>query len=79
MKTRGLLTVIIVLQGLILLGQWTGGAGWIDRAEAQIPDAGAQRLAMLQELRNLNGKLDEISSLLSSGQLQVRVPAADSK
>ena len=37
MKTNKLLATIVVLQGLILIGQWTGGVS-IPSAQAQVPD-----------------------------------------
>lgn len=72
------LGVIVVLQGLVLLGQWTGGPR-ISSAEAQVPDPGAQRLAMVDELKKSNDKLDKIISLLESGKLQVSATLPDEK
>lgn len=72
------LGVVVGLQGLILLGQWTGGPR-ISTAEAQIVDPGAQRIAMIDELKKTNDKLDRIVNLLESGKLQVASPATDDK
>ena len=78
MNTARILVVIVVLQGLILMGQWTG-SGPLTPAQAQVPDAGAQRIQMIEELRRLNGKMDVLVEKLESGKLQVRVEAAAEK
>ncbi len=75
MNTTRLLVVIVVLQGLILLGQWTG-QGPVTPAHAQIPDAGAQRREIVSELRTMNGKMDKLIGLLESGKVQVALPEA---
>jgi hypothetical protein len=77
MKTTKLLTVIVILQGLILMGQWLGTPSVLSPAQAQVPDAGAQRMQMVRELEALNAKTDKMLSLLDSGKLQVQV--VDSK
>ena len=77
MKTTKLLTVIVILQGLILLGQWLGAPSVLSPAQAQVPDAGAQRMQIVRELEALNAKTDKMLSLLDSGKLQVQV--VDSK
>jgi hypothetical protein len=78
MKTSRLLCVVVVLQGLILLGQWTGN-GPVTPAFGQIPDAGNQRQAMVDELKAVNTKLDRIAGLLESGKIQVMVQMPDEK
>ncbi|MCS7033545.1 MAG: hypothetical protein NZ561_06065 [Phycisphaerae bacterium] len=78
MKSSRWLGVIVVLQGLILLGQWTGGPR-ISTVHAQVTDPGAQRLAIVEELRKTNSRLDRIIDLLESGKLQVSVPLPDEK
>ena len=37
MKTNKLLATVVVLQGLILIGQWTGGGNYLPSASAQVP------------------------------------------
>ncbi len=78
MKTNRLLVAVVVLQGLILLGQWTGN-GLLMPAQAQIPDGGSQRREMVDELRTLNGKVDKLIEVLNSGKLQVQVAKPDEK
>jgi hypothetical protein len=78
MNSTRLLAVIVVLQGLILLGQWTG-SGPVTPAWAQVPDAGGQRNQMIEELRSLNSKVDKLVEVISSGKLQVTVAKPDEK
>ena len=83
MKTTKLLTVVVILQGLILMGQWLGAPSVLSPAQAQVPDAGGQRAQMIREREQLNAKTDKMLSLLDSGKLQVRVvdekPAAPAR
>ena len=83
MKTTKLLTVVVILQGLILLGQWLGAPSVLSPAQAQIPDAGGQRSQIIRELEQLNAKTDKMLGLLDSGKLQVQVvnekPAAPAR
>jgi hypothetical protein len=76
MTTSRLLAVVVALQGMILLGQ-LGGGSVVSPAIAQVPDAGAQRLEMIEELRALNAKLEKIEAILTDGELQVRVVSSD--
>jgi hypothetical protein len=71
--TTKLLTVVLVLQSVMLLGQWLGVPSPVTPAHAQIPDAGGQRNAMIDELRQVNAKLDKLAAYLESGKLEVRV------
>jgi hypothetical protein len=77
MKNAKLLTVIIVLQGLILAGQWLGAPAMVAPAQAQIPDAGGQRIEIINLLKGTNDKLDRLIGILDSGKLEVRVAGAD--
>ncbi|HEY7115409.1 MAG TPA: hypothetical protein VH475_02420 [Tepidisphaeraceae bacterium] len=78
MKTTKLLTIVVILQALILVGQWLGAPAVVAPAQAQVPDAGGQRLEIIKELQTLNGKMDRLVGLLESGKLEVRV-ADDNK
>ena len=79
MKTNRLLAVIVVLQGLILIGQFAGNTSYLPQAKAEIPDPGARQVQMIQALQSIDGKLDKldkldtIAQLLNSGELQVKV------
>lgn len=77
MKNAKLLTVIVILQGMILAGQWLGAPSVVSPAHAQIPDAGGQRLEMIKELQALNGKMERMIGILESGKLEVKVSQAD--
>jgi hypothetical protein len=76
MKTNKLLVVIVALQGLILAGQWTG-AGYLTSASAQLPDPANRQMQMVDELKNINTKLDQLIDVLKGGDLQVKVAKSD--
>jgi hypothetical protein len=74
MKTNKLLAAIIVLQALVLIGQWTGGGvGALPSAQAQLPNPADRQMQMIEQLSQINGKLDTIASVLQSGEVQVKV------
>lgn len=82
MATRRLLAAILVLQIVTILNQWFGGP--ISTAHAQIPDAGAQRLEIINELKasndqlkDVDDKLDKLISIFQSGKLQVQLSKPD--
>ena len=77
-----LLAFVIVLQGMILAGQWTSdNAGFTPSAHAAPPVSNAldQSGQTVEELKAMNGKLDQLISILQSGDLQVRVVTPDEK
>ena len=76
--TPRLLTTVLVLQGLTLVGLWTGQPRAGD-AHAAIPDPGAQREALVAAQKVTNEKLDRLLSLLESGKLKVVVENEDEK
>ncbi|HZQ36389.1 MAG TPA: hypothetical protein VFD32_10675 [Dehalococcoidia bacterium] len=75
MKTTKLLTAILVMQILLFCGQWFGNTP--ARASQGIPDAGAQRADILDQLRSVNDKLDKLTSVMTDGSLQVHVVKSD--
>jgi hypothetical protein len=75
MKTQKLLTAVLILQAMIFLNQWLGSP--VSTALAQIPDAGAQRNQIIDELKSSNDKLDKVIDILNSGTLQVQLPKPD--
>jgi hypothetical protein len=82
MKTQKLLTAILVLQVLTILNQWFGSP--ISKVQAQIPDAGAQQLQIIDQLKSSNDllkgvdeKLDKLVTIFQSGKLQVVVSKPD--
>ena len=52
---------------------WSGPAEVVPRAQAQIPNAGAQRLETIQLARETNRLLSEILTTLRKSTLNVRV------
>ena len=46
---------------------------------AQIPDSGAQRAEIIDQLKLINANLDKIGSCLSGGKLQVQLANSDEK
>ena len=76
MKTNKLLVGVLVLQGLILIGQWTG-SGYLTSAQAQIPDPANRQMQMVDELKELNTKMDKLVGILEGGDLQVKGAKSD--
>lgn len=79
MKTNKLLATVVVLQGLILIGQWTGGGNYLSSAQAQVPDPANRQMQMIEELKSVNQKLDQVVSILQGGDLQVKVANSEEK
>jgi hypothetical protein len=77
MKSNRLLVIVILLQGMILLGQWLEGPRILPAAQAEPFNAGADRQAMLDSLKSIDSKLDSMVSILNSGNLQVKVQQVD--
>ncbi len=75
MNTNKLLSAILVLQILTLLNQFLAPS--LPAARGQIPDAGAQQNDVIQNLQNLNDKMDKLVGILESGKLQVQVAKPD--
>lgn len=78
MRTNRLLAVVIVLQGLLLAGQWLGSPALVSSAQAQ-PDPNRDRWIMIDEMKASNAKLDKLIGILQGGDLQVRVVSPDEK
>jgi len=72
MKTEKMLVVVIVLQALILLGQWTGVPA-ATPAQAQQFNPVERQLAILDEAKQTNARLDKLISFLQSGDMVVKV------
>jgi len=72
--TNVILTLLAILLSLQLWTQWVGGPSIAAPAQAQgIPDEGAQRKQMIDELKLLNSKVEELKGLLVSGKARVTV------
>ena len=71
-----LVTFFVVLTCLRI---WLGPFPLLERAEAQIPDAGLQRKQILDEARHTNELLSDIKRILESQTLHVRLEGADNQ
>jgi hypothetical protein len=76
-STSKALVIVIVLQGIILAGQWLGSPSIIAPVNAQITDPGKDRMQMIDEMKSVNAKLDKLIDILESGDLQVRTVSPD--
>ncbi len=63
--------------GLTCLRVWTGAADVLPRAEAQIPDAGTQRIETNKLIRETNRVLAEILTTLQEHTIAVKVTGED--
>lgn len=76
-----ILTILAVLMALQLWTTWSGidqhGSPFVEAAHAQdgIPNAASQRKQMVDLLREQNKKLDNLTKLLESGKVRVKVEA----
>ena len=78
LRSPGLVAGIVVglLLGLLSVF-WPSGMPLSNQASAQVPDSGAQRNLMVKELASLNGKMDTLIKLITSGQIKVICIQAD--
>lgn len=75
--TNMILTVLAILLGAQLYTTWTQTPPMEPVAQAVgIPDEGAQRAAIIDQLKLLNKKTDDLAKLLESGKLRVTVTEA---
>lgn len=80
---NAILTVLAVLLALNLWVTWAATPGgealsWAGPAEAQaagIPNAGEQRKQMIDLLKALNVKVNQLTELVESGKVRVQVEA----
>ncbi len=74
---NAILTILTVVLGVQLWTTWTAGPAWSDTARAQgIPDGGAQRQQIVDQLKLVNKKVDQLQGLLTSGKVRVRLAEA---
>jgi hypothetical protein len=79
MKSSKMLGIVIVLQGVLIAGMWLSPSTSRVQADTPVSNPSERQLAMLDELRAMNGKLDQLSKLLSDGNLAVKVTRVDIK
>ncbi len=58
---------------------WPLQTPFVEQASAQVPDSGAQRNLIVKELTDLNAKMDELITLVKSGQIKVTWVQADNQ
>jgi hypothetical protein len=73
MNTNRLLAAVLVLQVVTLAGQWGGKPAYVGEARADVPNPAERQIAMTEELKSVNQKLDKLVSVLESGRLKVEV------
>src|SRR3712207_903758 len=82
-RTNRLLASVLVLQGLTLLGLWTGipsaGTAGAAGGGSGIPDPGARQRQMVDELKQLTAKLARLFPVPESGPPQVRVAGQEGR
>jgi hypothetical protein len=71
--TNKFLVAVVVLQGLMILGQWSSQGGTAHAKPDNLPDPGARQLQMIDELKAISTKLDRLNTTLERGDLQVKV------
>jgi hypothetical protein len=78
MKSSKILGFVLVMQVVIVIGQWAGQpAARSAKADVNIPNPGERQLAILDELRTLNGKMDRLLGVVQSGDMKVEVTKVD--
>ena len=78
--TNKFLVAIIALQGMLILGQWSGQPNTAHaKGETALPDPGARQLQMVDELKAMNGKLERLTALVQSGDVTVKVKQEPAK
>lgn len=76
--TNKLLAVVIVLQALLLAGQWVGQpSANLAKADVTLGNPGERQMAMVDELKTLNGKMDRLIGVMTSGDVKVEVTKVD--
>ena len=73
MNTNRLLAAVLVLQVITLAGQWGGKPVLVGEARADVTNPAERRIAMTDELKSINGKLDRLIGVLEGGRLKVEV------
>ncbi|MDH3584439.1 MAG: hypothetical protein OER86_09515 [Phycisphaerae bacterium] len=69
-----ILTVLTVVLALNLWTSWTQAPPLAASAFAQgVPDSGSQRQQIVDQLKVLNRKAEELKSMLGSGKVRVQV------
>jgi cell division protein FtsB len=78
-SSNRLIAILVALQVTTLLAVFGLAPLSGTTVQAQIPDAGSQRIQMIEQLRQMNGKMDQLMRMLEKGDLQVRCTSPDEK
>lgn len=71
-----ILTLLTIVMALNLAVSWSRSPDMLPQAHAQgIPDEGAQRNQIIEQLKSLNKKTEDIRDLMVSGRLHVTITA----
>ena len=73
MNTNRLLAAVLVLQVITLAGQWATKPALVSDARADVTNPAERQLALVEEMKSTNQKLDRVVSLLEGGRLKVDV------
>lgn len=76
MSKEKVLGAVVILQGLLLCAQFSGGTSHAARGDLNLPNPSERQLEIIDELKQVNAKLDHLVSTLQSGDVQVQVKAA---
>lgn len=79
MKSSKMLGMVIALQVALIAGMWLNASTSKVQADVPVSNPSERQLAMLDELRTLNGKMDQLNKLLVDGKLEVKVTRVDIK
>lgn len=74
---RFLRAVLIVVLVLTTARVWLGPVTWTQTAQAQIPNAGEQRLELIQEIQRTNRLLEQVLVTLRTQTFKVEIPGTD--
>lgn len=73
-NTQKLLTGVLVLQGLLLGGQFMSQPSASQaRGEVSLSNPSERQLQMVEELKTLNAKMDKLTAMLAAGEVTVKV------
>jgi hypothetical protein len=77
--SKWLRVVVGTIVAITCVKVWLGPVNMIPEAQAQIPDAGAQRAELVREMRRTNELLGQVVKCLKTQTLKVQVVGTDKK
>lgn len=73
---RALLLALAALLSVLVVELWSLAPPWSAAAQAQLPNAGMQRVQQTEEVRRTNELLERIARRLETGPVPVRIEKA---